>query len=470
MNGIDRETPARWIVDFFLKAALGVTGLLILFTHFERRTPDAIDIGILMGTLVSILLAVKLIFAVAHLARVARVLHGQRVPQTLWQASLRSECQALLNFYAVSAAFLAAYLFCAQTSSLAFLISVFYALALMSFCCLLGAGFAFAACGFLRQGWQRSVLLLYALSAIMLINPISRTALETAIAPLYESAFVTMGMKVMLAVIALAMPIMLLWQRHQASLAMPRKVFGKATRLVAWRQRLVMEFRRYTSMQKTLNPNPNPSIFHLILNQLILFLVPISMLPQRSLSLSGESHISDLRLFVMLFWSIPAMNYLVVRDVHWRYLLLPGGMERKQIANNILLSTLRLQGSILIPLAILISTMLFLFSPDNASTFIGGMLQYWRLAFEWVAILTLAIFMQTLERSEKIGVVIIFILLGSFFLIYFPLSRLQHELILFPANWIYITSLIAFSLLMMYVNNRRWTTELLFEKLKSNSV
>jgi len=265
------------------------------------------------------------------------------------------------------------------------------------------------------------------------------------------------------------MPIMLIRQIKAPGLIIPIQTNDEPIRRSAWKQRLRTEFKRYVSLTPKADGRKNSS-FTLIFNQFALNLMYMPLLGTQIIDFSGASGVTSIRLFAMLLWSVTTSNCLVVRDVHWRYLLLPGGLERRRLASNILLSTARLQGCILTMLAILAGMILVIFSPNTLSKITESLMNYWRLPIEWLAMLTLAIYIRSFQSYTIIILTTILAILGSYYQIYLPFIRNQHEQIVFPANEVYITSLIAFSMLMMYVNNRRWTTELLFEKLKSNSV
>jgi len=85
---------------------------------------------------------------------------------------------------------------------------------------------------------------------------------------------------------------------------------------------------------------------------------------------------------------------LVARDLHWRYLLSPGGLERRHLASLILFSTIRLQVSAYLCLGILATTIGLLIAPQSTYETIIAIPKFWRLLFEWTAMLCLAIFLR----------------------------------------------------------------------------
>jgi len=451
MKGIARENVITTVLNFFLYTGIGIAVLLMIIIRvIQQRTMDA-DLGMIFTGLFCFVLTIRVLIAIAHLASVSRVLQHQITPKNLWQASLKCECQNLLKDYLVAASTLIVYFLIAASTSLVF------SLMLMSLSCVLSVMFGLANNGFLNLKWQRIILFLYGLAIITLLASHTTAIVFNSLHQISNA---------LLFVIAALMPAMLVWQIKRPVDRLLLNVSTTRTNPPGLLERIRREVKRYTPIKTQMNQSSNFVFNNFLLGPFVSVYVPISLSKPLHAILSGETGVSCSRLCLMFVLTVMMSNQLMVRDVHWRYLLIPGGLERKNLASNILLSTLRVQCAAYLFLACLALTIGFLIAPQWTYDALLDVPRYWRIPFEWVAMLTLAISVSLIKKWIKLAVVLTLMVFFIYWLIYLPTFSNKPEWVLFPANFIYIAGLMLFSFYTMRLNNRRWTAHLLFEKLK----
>ena len=451
MKGIARENVITSVLNFFLYTGIGIAVLLIMIIRvILQRTMDA-DLGMIFTGLFCVVLAIRVLIAIAHLASVSRVLQHQITPKNLWQASLKCECQTLLRDYLVAAITLIVYFLIAAPTSLIF------SLMLMSLSCALSVMFGLANNGFLNLKWQRIILFLYGLAIITLLASHTTTIVFNSLHQFSNA---------LLLVIAALMPAMLVWQIKRPVDRLLVNVSTTKTSPPGLLERIRREVKRYTLIQTKMNQSSNFVFNNFLLGPFLSVYVPISLSKPLHAILSGETGVGCSRLFLMFVLTVMMSNQLMVRDVHWRYLLIPGGLERKNLASNILFSTLRVQCTVYLFLACLALTIGFLIAPQWTHEALLDVPRYWRIPFEWIAMLTLAISVSLMKKWFRIAFLIMLSAVFIYWLIHLPTFSNKQEWVLFPANYIYIAGLMLFSFCTMRINNRQWTARLLFEKLK----
>ena len=451
MKGIARENVITTVLNFFLYTGIGIAVLLMIIIRvIQQRTMDA-DLGMIFTGLFCFVLTIRILIAIAHLASVSRVLQHQITPKNLWQASLKCECQNLLKDYLVAAITLMGYFPIATPTSLIF------SLMLMSLSCALSVIFGLANNGFLNLKWQRIILFLYGLAIITLLASRTTTIVFNSLHQIST---------VLLLVIAALMPAILIWQIKRPVDRLLVNVSTTKTSPPGLLERIRREVKRYTLIQTKMNQSSNFVFNNFLLGPFLSVYVPISLSKPLHAILSGETGVSCSRLCLMFVLTVMMSNQLMVRDVHWRYLLIPGGLERKNLASNILFSTLRVQCTVYLFLACLALTIGFLIAPQWTHEALLDVPRYWRIPFEWIAMLTLAISVSLLKKWFRIAFLIMLSAVFIYWLIHLPTFSNKQEWVLFPANYIYIAGLMLFSFCTMRINNRQWTARLLFEKLK----
>ncbi|MFZ6692992.1 hypothetical protein [Undibacterium sp. SXout20W] len=452
MKGIARENLIATVLNFFLSTGIFLAVLLIMIIRvIQQRTMDT-DLGMIFTGLFCFVLTIRILIAIAHLASVSRVLQHQITPKNLWQASLKSECQTLLRDYLVAASTLIVHFLIAAPTSLIF------SLMLMSLSCVLSVMFGLANNGFLNLKWQRIILFLYGLAIITLLASRTTTIVFNSLHQIST---------VLLLVIAALMPAMLIWQIKRPVDRLLVNVSTTETSTPGLLERIRREIKRYTLIQTKMNQGATNFVFNnFLFNPFLSVYVPVLLSKPLHVSLSGETGVSGSRLFLMFALTVMMSNQLMVRDVHWRYLLRPGGLERKNLASNILFSTLRVQCTAYLLLVCLALTIGFLIAPQWTYEALLDVPRYWRIPFEWVAMFTLAISPSLMKKWFRIAFLIMLSAVFIYWLIHLPTFSNKQEWVLFPANYIYIAGLMLFSFCTMRINNRQWTARLLFEKLK----
>ena len=451
MKGIARENVITSVLNFFLYTGIGIAVLLIMMIRvIQQRTMDA-DLGMIFTGLFCFVLTIRVLIAIAHLASVSRVLQHQITPKNLWQASLKCECQTLLRDYLVAVITLIVYFLIAAPTSLIF------SLMLMSLSCALSVMFGLANNGFLNLKWQRIILFLYGLAIITLLASRTTTIVFNSLHQISNA---------LLLVIAALMPAMLVWQIKRPVDRLLVNVSTSRTNPPGLLERIRREVKRYTEIKTQLNRNSKNIVFKILINPVISIYIPISLSNSLRTSLSDENGITCSKLLLMFAFMLVMSGQLMIKDIHWRFLLIPGGLERRKLANNILFSTLKVQCSVYLILACLALITGFLISPQWTYKTILEIPRYWQIPFEWVAMLSLAISFSLFKRWIQLIFGLTFI--AIYFGCVIPWSPFSHnnEWVLFPTNFIYIAGLMLFSFYTMRLNNRRWTAHLLFEKLK----
>jgi hypothetical protein len=183
----------------------------------------------------------------------------------------------------------------------------------------------------------------------------------------------------------------------------------------------------------------------------------------------GDS-MSPLRLLGLYVLCLITASSLIVRDLHWRSLLLPGGMRRKRLGTHIFASTLTLQ-LMALPLVALIyfvaSVALGTPARDALLQIAGAAV----LPFEFALTTALAV---VLRATDKPGIAIAGI--GPFVIgiAYALLARgaAGSAFLLTGPQWtigpVYVLVLAACTVILLWVANRVWTVEKLFRQLRRN--
>ncbi len=170
-------------------------------------------------------------------------------------------------------------------------------------------------------------------------------------------------------------------------------------------------------------------------------------------------------LFVFFIYSLVLTSYLVVKDIHWRYFLLPGKVQQRKLANNMLMSSIEMQGGLLLIGVVAYQAIALLFDKDHFFAFVYSLPDYWLLPFEWLFANVLAIFLASFNKPGKIStpkLILCLFTVGAFIYlgIYFSSARLFH------VGPIYAACLLMLSYLLMRINNRRWNGELLLMRVQ----
>ncbi len=170
----------------------------------------------------------------------------------------------------------------------------------------------------------------------------------------------------------------------------------------------------------------------------------------------GPQHLLTL-LFILTF----AGYFLYCRDLHWRYVLAPGGIARGRMGWHVVRSTLTVFASTLIPALFACATLVWLISGISLFATLGGMLRFFSLACELVFIVCVA----TALRGAKYWWLATIALYGVIALAVLAATLTLHlDARTLMGTWFhvgpaYLAMLTAGSLAAILVANRLWTTQ-----------
>ncbi|MBY0238178.1 MAG: hypothetical protein K2X55_02580 [Burkholderiaceae bacterium] len=317
------------------KAALAVFGALsaslLISLLFSAKSDSSFGLnGMLLLAFALQLLAVVL--QGQALGRGVSVLQIQRAPATLWRAWLRQWLLSVTRYWAALS--LAVAVLLATPASHQHWLAAPALLALLLCACVTAA---MARAGLLPRR------LGMALEAALLLVLLVIAAAGQVIAPL--DYFSTLPLLI-LAPCALAWPAMAYWiMRSQADAL--RSVTGSQTNLlrhlrdavVGWAGRY-QTLRTYASSPIEHPVNRRTLLVIAIMQNFLFFrhLVPVQW---------GEQ-VSATRMAQMALICLICCNTLLVRDLHWRTLLLPRGTQLRRLGTRILLSSMMFQAPVVL--------------------------------------------------------------------------------------------------------------------------
>jgi hypothetical protein len=177
-----------------------------------------------------------------------------------------------------------------------------------------------------------------------------------------------------------------------------------------------------------------------------------------------------LRLLGLYVVCLITASTLLVRDLHWRSLLLPGGMRRKRLGTHIFASTMGLQ-LMALPLVALIyfaATVALGTPARDALQHIAGTAV---LPFEFALTTALAVVLRATDKP-----LIAIVGIGPFVIgiAYTLLARgvAGSPFMLTDLQWtigpVYVLVLVTCTVLLLWVANRMWTVEKLLRKMRRN--
>lgn len=433
-------------------ALLGVFWLILLMLTTGRPDPAATG-G--LGALQACACAVMAIIA-AHrtkvLADARRVFSLQRAPDALWRAWARCTLSSLTRYWAVLCIGMVAQLL--MPASTTFWLT---GPALLSPVLCLTVQRMLARHGLAARGWAWGIDI-----------ATSGLALYAAFGPGVGASvqwFSALPAPLLLA-FALSWPATawLLLRRWQGPLPAYRAAEHKPATLAPGG--VFSFFKRYSVLRwddaatTPLGPmgnKPLALLTQLFSGELLFYLVVLKLLPTQW----GDTATPLRALGLFIICTVTASK-LVVRDLHWRSLLLPGGMRHSRIGAHILLSTLTVQ--ILVLLLICLGYAAFSLAigtaPGVVLAQLGGALI---LPFELAFVSSGAVALRASSTRQFMGVIGVVTLIAG-------IAGLVLEARLPDAGtWTigpgYLMLLLAGTALLRHAANRMWTVEKLFREL-----
>ncbi|KQW96668.1 hypothetical protein ASC94_07475 [Massilia sp. Root418] len=269
-----------------------------------------------------------------------RVLGAQRAPDALWRAWLRAWLATVTRYWAAVSVGAAVQL--AMPASSTFWLA---GPALLSLLLCFAALRAMAQAGLAPPVWRRAAK--PAVFAVILVFALGKGP------GAFLDWFAALPAALLLA-FSLAWPALAwsAWRRHGAR----PPAYGAAAPVRKRVNRATAFMQRYTVLQwqpqAQVEDTPQvPSLVHklaMLMNGEILFYVILL----QTLTVHWNSSATPLRALGLLFICVLTAGKLAVRDLHWRGLLLPGGLQRKRIGTHILLSTLTFQMAAMLLVAV----------------------------------------------------------------------------------------------------------------------
>lgn len=440
--------PMTASVAKIMLACLGVywVCLLTVSTGHGRGADTAIQLMLGLGCAV--------LLAIAHyhgqgLSDAVRVLNVQRAPATLWHAWLRTWLATVMRYWAAISTGAAVQL-AMPASTTSWLAGPALLSLLLCGAVLRAMAQAGMAPRLLRHGVKllATGLLLYVLLAH---GPGPALAWFAALPA------------ALLLALSFAWPALAwaVWRRHGAKL--PASGSLAAAPVPPRRNPISAFMRRYTVLQwhRQAADDNTPAVLAplqklaILMNGEILFYVVLLQL----LTVHWNSAASPLRAIGLFFVCMMTTGKLAVRDLHWRGLLLPGGLQRKRIGTHILLSTLTFQAAAMLLVAAVYLAARIALGSTQADAF-GSVLKVTILPLELVFATSAAVLVRTLHPLALTALVAAAIAAGAALLYGRP--ALPGWTI---GPW-YVLFLAAATAACTYLANRRWTPEKLLRNMQ----
>lgn len=326
----------------------GLAGVLcasqLLGLLFARKPQSAVILDAMLVFVCTLQILAVMLQGQA-LGRGVGVLQTQRAPAALWRAWLYQWLQSVTRYWAVLSVTAALMLLTSMSTTL-----WLAAPALLSLVLCVGVLSALARAGLLPR---RLGTVLEAAALALVVYLIAASKFRAAL-----HAFTTLPVP-LLALCVLAWPAMAYWVMTNKGDAL-RSVTGSQTdvlrrlrdAIVRWAGRF--QLLRESAADHTTHPVNRRTLLVLALMQNIIFftqLVPVHW---------GED-VTAIRLSRLAMICAICSNALLVRDLHWRSLLLPGGTQLRRLGTRIVLSTMAFQA----PTALAIALGSMLMSPDS---------------------------------------------------------------------------------------------------------
>ena len=380
-----------------------------------------------------------------------RVLGAQRTPDALWRAWLRGWLATVTRYWA--AVSIGATVQLAMPASSTFWLA---APALLSLLLCLAALRAMAQAG-LAPPACRPAAKLAVFAAILVLALVKGPGAALAWFAALPAA--------LLLVFSLAWPALAwtAWRRYGgkppaygAVPPVPRRVNRAATFMKRY---TVLQWQPPTPVEDAPQDAGPLHKVAMLMNGEILFYVILLQLH----TVHWNSTATPLRAIGLFFVSMMATGKLAVRDLHWRGLLLPGGLQRKRIGTHILLSTLTFQfAAMLLVAAVYLAARIGLgAAPADA---LASVLDVAILPLELVFVTSGAVLVRTL-RPLALGLLIGAAAAAGLGALYAGYDTLRWSI--GPG---YVLFLAAGTATCTWLANRRWTPEKLLRNMHSQGV
>lgn len=443
MNTAGMTSPLPLYPQHFVrlgKAAVGLVGALsasILIGLLVIGKPQSTALLDAMVRLACIVQLFAIVLQGQALGRSVRVLQAQRAPAAFWQAWLRQWLLSVTRYWALLS-IAVALLMLAPASSQHWLTAP--ALLSLLLCCCVSAALARAGLLPRRMGIALEVSLLALVLLLAATNQLMHSLHRFAAMPAW-----------LLAACALSWPVTACWIMHARADAL-RTVSGEQSNVLRRARDAITRWAgRFQPLRdRSFNDSGQPTNRRTLLMVAIIqnFIFFAQLMPVQW----GEQATS-MRLSRLAFICLMCSNALLVRDLHWRALLLPGGTQLRRLGTRIVLSTMLFQA----PLILTFAAGSVLMSPP----------QTWDLAtlasvavplLELVCCTTLMTLVRAFPRRLHIGATMVLAVPMMYFALWSMFKQDLPQLVwqIGPA---YVLLLAAMTCAALLAANHRWTPE-----------
>lgn len=438
--------PMTTTVAKVMLACLGVYWVSLLTVSGSPSSGADTAIKIMLGA------GCVFLVLVAHyhahgLRDAVRVLGAQRAPAALWRDWLRGWLATVTRYWA--AVCIGAAVQLAMPASSTFWLA---GPALLSLLLCFATLHAMAQAGLAPPAWRHAAK--PAVFAAILVLALGRGP-DAALA-----WFAALPAALLLA-FTLAWPALAwaAWRRHGGKLPAYAAVTPAPRRI----NRAAAFMQRYTVLQwqpqapvQDIPQATGP--FHkvaMLMNSEILFYVILLQL----LTVHWNSSATPLRAIGLFFVCMVTTGKLAVRDLHWRGLLLPGGLQRKRIGTHILLSTLTFQTAAMLLVAVVYLAARIGLGTAPAEA-LANVLNVAILPLELVFVTSAAVLVRTL-RPFALAVLVVAAVAAGLGALY-----AGHDMLNWTIGPGYVLFLAAGTAACTWLANRRWTPEKLLRNMR----
>ena len=447
-----RLRPDNTASNFVLYALFALMVLIVtltglISTQHSRYTDDIYRFSQYLTAAVVLILALQVRTQVGHLAEIAKVLRSQQVPLRIWNDNVVGILAELFKHTSIASAILAtAFLFPYSPWSFAIpavLITATNSVVLLL--CLLHYGLIARS----KSPWISGAIF------IVLITLSFDGRISLLMSELNQLPTIT------IVLLALIWPLSLIALCRHLKMRIPasRKVLS----VKLW-QGLKEYLHRYSFIETMMNESYKRGTVSLT-SSLISGAIQLGIFFPHIFTEVKATYKTPSDLFIYLIISLVFTSYLSVKDVHWRYFLLPGRIKQRKLANKMLLSSMQMQGALLLACGSVYQVVSLLYDKNSFFTFIHSLPDYWPFPFEWLFVNVLAIYLASLNKPAPIGKLrLLLTVLGICVIFYF--GFIHRNTRLFDVGPIYAACLLFLSYLLMRMNNQRWNGELLLMRVQ----
>jgi hypothetical protein len=221
----------------------------------------------------------------------------------------------------------------------------------------------------------------------------------------------------------------------------------------------VLQWQRQAGTDDTPQPPGPLRKVAMVMNGEILFYIVLLQM----LTVHWNSSATPLRAIGLFFICMITTGKLAVRDLHWRALLLPGGLQRKRIGTHILLSTLTFQvAAMLLVAMVYLAARIGLGAPPADA--LASVLDVAILPLELVFVTSAAVLVRSLRPLALTA------LIGTAVAAGLGTLYAGYETLRWSIGPAYVLFLAAGTAACAWLANRRWTPEKLLRNMHPQGV